>query len=74
MKFGAQFWSQQTSWADFHAAAVAAEAAECPAIHAAIGASRVLSVDPRAIRFAASNADIAAALGPLETLPARLSA
>jgi F420-dependent oxidoreductase-like protein len=27
MKFGAQFWSQQTSWADFRAAAVAAEAA-----------------------------------------------
>jgi hypothetical protein len=47
--------------------------AECPAIHAAIGASRVLSVDPRSIRFAACNADIAAARGWLETLPARLS-
>jgi F420-dependent oxidoreductase-like protein len=27
VKFGAQFWSQQTSWADFRAAAVAAEEA-----------------------------------------------
>jgi len=46
--------------------------AECPAIHAAIGASRVLSVDPRAIRFAACNADVAAARAWLTTLPAAL--